>query len=164
MIIRPETIEDIEAIFSLTTEAFKSKSFSDGSESGIIDKLRSDGDLKLSLVAVDQSEVVGHAAFSPVTIENVDDNWFGLGPISVLPNRQRTGIGTRLINEGFRLLKKQKAKGIVLVGDPDYYGKFGFAGDGRLTYGELPTRLVQWVSITGDMPNGELKYCRAFGA
>ena len=162
MIIRPETTEDTEAIFSLTTEAFKSKSYSDGSESVIIKKLRSDGDLKLSLVTVDQSEIVGHVAFSPVTINNVNDHWFGLGPISVLPELQRIGIGTRLINEGIRLLKEQEAKGIVLIGDPDYYSKFGFAGDGSITYGELPTRLVQWISITGDIPHGELKYCQAF--
>jgi len=163
MVIRPETTKDIEAIFSLTTEAFKSMPISDGSEPQIINDLRSDGDLVLSLVAIDQTITVGHVAFSPVTINDVDDKWFGLGPISVLPQLQRTGIGTQLINEGFRRLKEQGANGIALVGDPDYYGRFGFVGDGKLTYGDLPTRLVQWFSIRGNVPRGELNYCHAFG-
>ncbi|MDC0434776.1 N-acetyltransferase [bacterium] len=161
MIVRKETSQDVESIFNLTTEAFKPMSYSDGSEPKIINDLRNDGDLILSLVAVDHKEVIGHVAFSPITVNNIGDNWYGLGPISVLPQRQRSGIGTRLINEGFRRLTELGANGIALIGDPNYYGRFGFTGDGRLTYGDLPTNLVQWVSIKGDVPNGELKYCRA---
>lgn len=162
MIIRQETSEDIESIFNLTTEAFEPMSYSDGSEPKIINDLRSNGDLALSLVAVDQGKVVGHVAFSPITINSVEDDWFGLGPISVLPERQRSGVGTQLINDGFRRLKQLGANGVALIGDPNYYGRFGFTGDGKLTYGDLPTSLVQWVAIKGDAPHGELKYCRAF--
>ena len=162
MIIRQETSEDIEPIFNLTTEAFEPMFYSDGSEPKIINDLRSNGDLTLSLVAVDQGKVVGHVAFSPVTINNVDDDWYGLGPISVLPQQQRSGVGTQLIDDGFQRLKELGANGVALIGDPDYYGRFGFTGDGKLTYGDLPARLVQWVAIKGDAPRGELKYCRAF--
>lgn len=162
MIVRRETAEDIEAIFNLTTQAFKTMPYSDGSEPRIIDDLRKNGDLALSLVAIDQSEVIGHIAFSRVVVNNVDDDWYGLGPLSVLPQRQRTGVGTQLINDGFRRLKERGANGIALIGDPEYYRRFGFKGDGRLTYGDLPADLVQWVSIKGNVPCGELKYCRAF--
>ena len=162
MIIRQETSEDIEAIFNLTTEAFEPMPYSDGSEPKIINDLRSNGDLTLSLVAVDLGKVVGHVAFSPVTINNVNDDWYGLGPISVLPQQQRSGVGTQLIDDGFRRLKELGANGVALIGDPDYYGRFGFTGDGKLTYGNLPTKLVQWVAIKGSAPRGELKYCRAF--
>ncbi|MFK7861724.1 MAG: GNAT family N-acetyltransferase [Granulosicoccus sp.] len=162
MIIRRETVEDIEAIFRLTTEAFSPVSFSDGSEPQIIDALRSDGELTLSLVAVDHSHIVGHIAFSPVRINGVDDSWFGLGPLSVLPELQKKGIGTLLINEGCRQLEERGANGIVLIGNPDYYGKFGFTGGGKISYRDVPVRLVQWLSFKSDMPEGEIQYCRGF--
>ena len=87
VLIRPERPDDVDAIDRLTVDAFEPQSFSDGSEAPIIRSLRASGDLTLSLVAEDEGDVVGHVAFSPVTIDGSHDGWFGLGPISVRIDR-----------------------------------------------------------------------------
>jgi putative acetyltransferase len=132
--------------------------FSDGSEPDCINQLRNDGDLTLSLVAQVNKEIVGHVAFSPVTLNNVSDSWFGLGPISVHPEHQRSRIGSALINDGLRQLKDRNAKGCVLIGDPNYYSRFGFVSDGELTYHDLPTQYVQWLGFNGNVASGKLLY------
>lgn len=83
MKIRDETLSDQAAIFALTTAAFAPMPYSDGSEPAIIDGLRNDGDLALSLVATEAGIIVGHITFSPVSIDGVDNHWFGIGPVSV---------------------------------------------------------------------------------
>ena len=83
--IRPETDADHAQIAVVTNAAFVEVEHSDGSEVQIVDKLRQDGDLALSLVAEDGERIVGHVAVSPVTISDGSEDWYGLGPISVLP-------------------------------------------------------------------------------
>ncbi|MCP4073744.1 MAG: N-acetyltransferase [Hyphomicrobiales bacterium] len=162
MQIRDEQPADKQAIFRLTTAAFESMAYSDGSEPVIIDALRENGDLTLSLVAVDGGEVVGHIAFSPVTINGVTDRWFGLGPVSVEPEKQNGGIGSKLVRQGLDWLKSHGANGCVLVGDPNYYGRFGFMSDGNLAYGDVPGKFVQWLSFDGKPPAGVIKFSPAF--
>jgi putative acetyltransferase len=94
MEIRPETPQDIFAIRELTEAAFAPMPYSDGSEAQIIDRLREEGNLTLSLVTLDQDQVLAHIAFSPVTIDRTQGNWCGLGPVSVAPSWQKQGIGT----------------------------------------------------------------------
>ncbi len=132
--------------------------FSEGNEAECIEKLRSDGDLTLSLVAISDAEPVGHVAFSPVFFDDCFAGWYGLGPVSVWPQSQRTGIGSALINEGIARLKQMSASGCVLIGDPAYYSRFGFVGDGRLSYRNLPPRIVQWLAFDGTKPSGVLRY------
>lgn len=158
MEIRPERPEDWEAIHGLTKAAFAPMSYSQGDEAECIDKLRRDGDMSLSLVAIEGPEVVGHIAFSPVFLNEVVDGWFGLGPISVRPHLQRSGIGTALIKHGLAELKRKGALGCVLIGDPAYYGRFGFVGDGRLSYRDLPNEVVQWVAFGEATPMGVLRF------
>lgn len=163
MLVRPERAEDLDVIHRITEEAFRSMKFSDGSEPAIIDRLRADGDLTLSLVAESDEEVVGHVAFSPVRIgDSSDDGWFGLGPVAVAPRRQRTGIGTKMITEGLRMLEERGARGVALIGSAEYYRRFGFIGDGRLEYGGLPDQLVQWLAFRSPPPGGELRFSKAF--
>ena len=164
MVIRPERESDIRAIRSITDLAFRPMAFSDGSEPAIIDRLRERGDLILSLVAEIDGAVVGHVAFSPASIgDSVGDGWYGLGPVAVEPSRQRTGIGTRLIEEGLRLLRTRGARGVVLIGSADYYPRFGFVVDGRLRYENLPGELVQWLAFgSSPPPPGEIRFSRAF--
>ncbi len=164
MQIRPETPADIAAIFALTKEAFDPMPYSDGSEVAIIDRLRKDGDLTLSLVAEMAGKIVGHVAFSPVTIGKSAGRWFGLGPIAVSPDHQRTGIGSALIKIGHEMLTVQNATGCVLVGDPNYYSQHGYAAEGRISYQNLDTQFVQWISFTEAEPNGEINYSPAFTA
>ena len=81
---------------------------------------------------------MGHVALSPVTI-NGQGNWLGLGPIAVIPERQKQGFCTALIKRALAELNQIIAGGCVLVGNPDYYSRFGFISDGALTYFDTPT-------------------------
>ena len=127
MIIRRETAADIAAIGEVTIAAFDTLAISNHTEQFIIRALRAADVLTLSLVAEVDGRVVGHVAFSPVTISDGTQNWYGLGPVSVLPEHQRQGIGTALIREGLSMLKGLGAQGCCLVGDPAYYSRFGFS-------------------------------------
>lgn len=160
--IRPERAGDEQAIFDLTATAFEPKAYSDGTEALIINDLRKDGDLTISLVAIKGGEVVGHVAFSPVAISEGNKDWYGLGPVAVRLNLQRTGIGSKIINLGLSILKSKGASGCALIGDPDYYERFGFKSDGKLHYEGLPDKLVQWLSFGDENPEGDLKFCAAF--
>lgn len=100
MLIRPEAPQDTNAIEKITIAAFDGKTYSDQTEHLIINRLRETGALSLSLVADMNGEVVGHVAFSIVTINGEDKDWYGIGPISVLPELQKKGIGSKLIKEG----------------------------------------------------------------
>lgn len=162
--IRPETPLDADAIRSLTTAAFENAEHSDGNEAAIVDALRSADALSVSLVATMDGEVVGHVAFSPVTIEGSDIGWFGLGPVSVLPDRQGKGIGADLIKRGLERLRAIEAKGCVLLGDPDYYRRFGFKADQALELAGVPTEYFMSMSLVGSMPRGAVRYHAAFDA
>jgi putative acetyltransferase len=166
--IRPETAADAPAIRSLTEAAFKGAEHSSGTEGAIVDALRQADALTLSLVAEKDGAIVGHVAFSPVSIagedESEDGGWFGLGPVSVAPERQRGGVGTALIEEGLRLLKGRGAKGCVVLGDPAYYARFGFTSDHALRYGDVPPQYFQSIVFAGPAPSGEVTYHSAFDA
>ena len=126
MKIRPETPQDINEIEQITIAAFDGKPYSDQTEHLIINRLREAGAMSLSLVAEMDGKVVGHVAFSLVTINGKDLGWYGIGPVSVLPELQKQGIGSKLIREGLSLIREKGAKGCVLEGDPGYYQRFGF--------------------------------------
>lgn len=161
--IRPEETADIPAIFKLTEAAFRGMPHSDGDEQHIVDGLRSDGDLALSLVAEDADRVVGHIAFSPVTISDGAMDWYGLGPVSVWPDLHGQGIGSALIRRGLADLRALGARGVVLLGSPDFYARFGFAHDPALTYPGPPPEYFQMLAFQGDAPRGDVTYAPAFG-
>ncbi len=98
--IRNETNSDVGAITEVTVAAFKTLEISNNTEQFIIMALRATEALTVSLVAELDGRVIGHVAFSPVTISDGTPNWYGLGPVSVLPAYHRQGIGTALIQEG----------------------------------------------------------------
>lgn len=162
VLIRTEQPDDIDDIFNVTRHAFAGKTYSSGTEQLIVTQLREDGDLTLSLVAVKDKKIVGHIAFSPVTIQGEHFNWFGLGPVSVFPPMQRKGIGTTLINAGLRKMQAIGACGIALIGNPDYYSRFGFTSNNQLSYGETPLAFVQYLTWKDTAPAGELVFCQAF--
>jgi putative acetyltransferase len=93
-------------------------------------------------VAVVGKKVVGHIALSPVTISDGSPGWYGLDPISVLPELQRQGIGKSLIREGLSALKSLSAKGCVLAGDPCYYERLGFRSLPNLVIDGVPQENV----------------------
>ncbi len=161
--IRPEAPGDQGAIHEVTEQAFRPMPFSDGSEPRIIDQLRDDGDLTLSLVAEDTMQIVGHIAFSPVTITDAATGWYGLGPVAVRPELQRQDIGGRLIRRGIADMRERGASGIILIGSTDYYPHFGFKHEPQLTYAGGPAEYFQCLLLEGKLPKGEVKYAPAFG-
>ena len=161
--IRPEAQGDEATIHGLTKAAFADMPFSDGDEHHLVDRLRKDGDLTLSLVAEDANGIVGHIAFSPVTISDGTQGWFGLGPVSVWPEIHRKGIGGALIKRGIADMRAAGARGIVLLGSTDYYPRFGFVHEPQLTYPPAPAEYFQCLLLDGKMPSGEVTYAPAFG-
>jgi len=164
MKIRDEGPIDIDVIRAVTREAFKLVEHSDQNESEIVEALRNSGALSISLVAVEGAEIVGHVAFSPVSIEGVDKGWFGLGPVSVRPDMQQNGIGTALIEEGLQRLLAMSAKGCVVLGDPSYYSRFGFEADSGLFLDGVPPEYFMRRVFDGDAPQGRVAYHEGFDA
>jgi len=109
IVIRDETESDAAVITQVTVAAFETMEISNHTEQFIIEALRSARALTLSLVAEVDGRVVGHIAFSPVAISDGTKNWYGLGPVSVLPEYQRRGIGKALIQEGLSRLRKLRS-------------------------------------------------------
>jgi putative acetyltransferase len=162
--IRSETDKDINTITEVTVEAFKTLDVSNQTEQYIIDALRTANALTLSLVAEVDGRVVGHIAFSPVTISDGTMNWYGLGPVSVLPKYQKRGIGKALIEEGLSRLKDLGANGCCLVGHPEYYKKFGFENVSGLVLEGVPPEVFFALSFDGHYPQGNVTFHEGFKA
>ena len=162
MIIRSEAVSDIDAITEVTIAAFRTLAISRHTEQFIIHSLRAAGALTISLVAEMDGRVVGHVAFSPVTISDGSAGWYGLGPVSVLPEYQKQGIGKSLINKGLSMLKELDGKGCALVGDPNYYKRFGFRNIPDLVYEGIPQEFFLALPFTGDIPRGVVVFHEGF--
>jgi putative acetyltransferase len=130
--IRSERPEDHAAIRAVTVAAFSGSPYGHNGEADIVEALRADGVLSVSLVADAAGEVVGHAAFSPVRITTAEGDWYGLGPIS------------------------------VVLGDPGYYGRFGFQSDPAIRYGSEVSPYLQRLALRGSAPSGEVRYHSSF--
>jgi putative acetyltransferase len=164
MILRKETVADIEAITEVTIAAFRNHPISNHTEQFIIKALRDADALTISLVAEIDGRVVGHIAFSPVIISDGTRDWYGLGPVSVLPECQKQGIGKSLINEGLSLLKVMGAKGCALVGDPNYYKRFGFKNYPQLIHDGVPQEVFLALPFNEIVPQGTIVFHEGFSA
>jgi putative acetyltransferase len=162
--IRNETNADVKSIAEVTLEAFKSLEQSNHTEQFIIAELRRNKALTLSLVAEAEGRVIGHIAFSPLGISDGTLGWYGLGPVSVLPEFQRQGIGKALIREGLERLKAMQAKGCCLVGHPGYYPQFGFLNTRQLHLEGVPAEVFFALSFDGHVPEGSVMFHEAFTA
>ncbi len=163
-LIRDETKDDAVLITEVTIAAFESLEISNHTEQFIIDALRSAGVLTLSLVAEVDGRVVGHIAFSPITISGGVKNWYGLGPLSVLPMYQRMGIGKALVQEGLSRLKGLDAQGCCLVGHPQYYKKFGFKNVAGLVLEGVPPEVFFALAFDDRYPQGNVTFHAGFRA
>ncbi len=164
IIIRSETDADVSAIAEVTVAAFKTLEISNHTEQFIIAALRAAKALTISLVAEVDGRVIGHIAFSPVITSDGTRNWYGLGPVSVLPEFQRRGIGKALIQEGLLRLKDMNAQGCCLVGHPDYYRKFGFKNAPGLKLEGVPPEVFFALSFDGHTPQGAVSFHDGFKA
>lgn len=164
LLIRDERDTDARVIHEVITDAFEGHPHSDGQEADIVGRLRVTGDLSVSLVALEDQKLVGFVAFSPVTIDGQDFGWYGLGPVAVLSQRQQSGVGSKLIDEGLKRLIGLGAKGCVVLGDPLYYKRFGFQRYDALRYPGPPAEYFQARSFTDNVPRGIVAYSPAFQA
>lgn len=162
--LRPEQPGDAQAIDDLVAEAFRAAPHTSGTEQFIVRELRRAGALTVSLVAVLGEDVVGHVAVSPVTASDGSSGWAGLGPVSVLPRLQGRGIGLRLVREALQLLEQQGAASCVVLGEPAYYGRFGFRVDPLLVLEGVPPAYFQSLRFRGPAAQGEVHYHPAFSA
>jgi putative acetyltransferase len=164
IIIRNETESDINAISEITKVAFETLAISNHTEQFVIKGLREANALVISLVAEADNKVVGHIAFSPVSISDGSRDWYGLGPVSVLPELQRQGIGKALIHTGLSSLKALGAKGCVLAGDPGYYERFGFRSLLDLAVEGVPQQYFLALPFNESKASGTVVFHKAFNA
>lgn len=160
MLIRLETPADVAAIGPLVTAAMRTLPQASGTEAAIVSALRKAGALTLSLVAVDGGTVLGHLAASPARIGEAE-GWALIGPLAVLPDRHRQGIGSALMRDALLRLRTAH-RGAALVGDPDYYRRFGFRNFPGVEVSGIPARYVQALPFDGAAPQGEIIHHPAF--
>ena len=160
--IRPERPADAIDIRHVTEQAFAGRSYSSGTEHHIVDALRESGALAISLVAEHDGRVVGHVAFSPANPADGTPGWYTLGPVSVFPDVQRQGIGRALISAGIDGLREQRASGCIVVGDTNYYSRFGFVpSPDHSPIGELKQHFMT-LSFTSHVPAGVIHFHPVF--
>lgn len=162
--IRGETSGDAESIEAVTAAAFLDARHTSHTEQDIVNALRKAGKLAVSLVAEANGIVIGHVAISPVSISDGASGWFGLGPVSVLPQRRRRGIGSQLVRDALGLLRARGASGCVVLGEPAYYRRFGFRTDPNLVLPGVLPEYFQVISFDSSKPRGIVAYHGAFNA
>lgn len=117
--IRPAEPSDHSAIRAVLLAAFP-----DATEADLVERLRADGFAEIELVAEDADQIIGHILFSPM---EAPLRALGLAPVSVVPARQRCGVGSKLIERGHELARAKGWQAIFLVGEPEYYRRFGYS-------------------------------------
>ena len=129
MIIREERQGDAERIRRVNLAAFET-----GTEADLVDALRRRATPLVSLVAEDDADIIGHILFSPVTVTSAPGLiLMGLAPMAVVPGRQRQGVGSTLVREGLERCRQLNVAGVVVLGHPEYYPRFGFVPSVRLS-------------------------------
>jgi putative acetyltransferase len=164
MWIRTETQADHAAIDKVIAAAFADQPGSGRAEQQIVAALRRENVLSLSLVADIDGRIAGQVAFSPVRLGDGSERWYGLGPLSVMPGDQRNGVGSALIRAGLSELAERGALGCVVLGEPEYYERFGFRHQPGLRFGEVPPRFFQALAFGDAVATGEVKYHASFTA
>ena len=161
--LREEQAGDFAPIHELTFRAFSGDPGYRVVEHKVVDILREDGDLVLSLVAVDDADnIVGHVAFSSAILSTGEQGWFALGPISVDPDRQGQGIGRALVVGGCARMRERGAKGIVLLGSLKLYSRFGFVSGTPLTIEGPHASYFQILPFVESIPDAQASFAPAF--
>jgi putative acetyltransferase len=157
--ICPETAEDRAAISAVHDNAFGGTA-----EAELVDALRRHGDLLISLVARADT-LIGHIAFSRLELPESPVRACALAPLAVVVEQQRQGIGAALVREGLRRLASSGEELVLVLGDPAYYGRFGFTAEsaaGLQTPYDGPYLQALALSDNGRHAGGPVRYARAF--
>jgi putative acetyltransferase len=166
MTIRPEMDSDIALIYEINLLAFRQRP-----EADLVNELRKNRKLIVSLVTEREGRIVGHIAFSRVSADNAPEVFIaGLAPMAVLPELQGKGIGSMLVREGIEACRKMKVEGIVVLGHPDFYLRFGFQPASRFGFRcvyDAPDEAFMALELQDDMLSrsaGLIRYAPEFGA
>jgi predicted N-acetyltransferase YhbS len=160
--VRNERPGDVEIIRHLTELAFRGRPYSCKREHLLIDDLRAANALTVSLVASADLTIIGHVALSPVSLSGASGPWFGLGPISVLPEWQGKGIGSALMKEALARLTQHQAAGCILVGNPRFYKRFGFVHDPSIVAEGEPPEYTMIFRLSENSDHGIARFHDAF--
>lgn len=162
MLIRQELQRDLPDIARIVERAFRDHPYSMGTEARIISQLRASGALTVSLVVEIDNRTCGHIAASPVQVDGRNVNWFGIGPVAVEPTQQGMGCGSALIRGCIATLGQRGAGGCVVLGEPAFYGRFGFKPTAGLTYPGPPADHFMALPLGSPVPQGLVTYHAAF--
>ena len=164
MLIRTEAPADLLAIDALLKAVFPTDA-----EANLVMALRENGRLTLSLVACrEEGEVIGHAMFSPVTLNGEDFSWQGLAPLAVKAQYQNQGIGAELVREGLICLAEFGYPACFVLGNPAYYHRFGFTAASALGFAcqwEVPEGAFQSLALADNEfqgRQGNIEYSAEF--
>lgn len=160
--IRAERDGDRGAIHDVICTAFAGMPYADGDEAGLVDTLRAEGALSVSLVAEVNGRIVGQIAFSPAQASDGSQGWYALGPVSVVPAHQRSGIGSTLVRAGLKVIRESGAVGCILTGNPAYYVRFGFAVSSSNAPDGEPVEFFMVKVFSGQQPKGPIYFHKAF--
>ncbi|KAF2512776.1 N-acetyltransferase [Flavobacterium zhairuonense] len=170
--IRQERKDDFESVFRLIEKAFEKEEYSDHKEQFLVERLRESEAFipELSIVAETENKIVGHILFTKLQIKNESQTFhsLALAPVSVLPEFQGKGIGSKLILHGHEVAKKLGYKSVILLGHEDYYPRFGYELCEKYNIKmpfEVPAENCMVISLTKDglsNVSGEVVYPSAF--
>ena len=164
LLIRHETPADILGVRAVNLAAFET-----GAEAALVDALRENGKYTLSLVACIEGEVVGHILFTDIDLEpgGAEARILGLAPMAVLPDRQGRGIGSALVRRGLEDCLELGYRGIVVLGHPAFYPRFGFtpaSQHGITCIYDAPDEAFMALALgDADLPKGRALYQPEFG-
>jgi putative acetyltransferase len=166
-IVRCEHTEDTQE--RSTVRSINEAAFGRPDEADLVDSLRAEGAVLLSLVAEVEQRIVGHILFSRMWIETSSGpvSAAALAPMAVLPNHQRRGIGERLIRRGLDLLRSRDEEIVIVLGHPDYYPRFGFSSESaRSLESPFPPEAFMALELRPhalEGLRGKVRYPAAFG-
>jgi putative acetyltransferase len=161
MSIRTATARDRDAIRLVEEHAFGQKA-----EAGLVDALVASGDAVIELVAEEEGQVVGHILFSRLYVAQGNRKFpaVALAPLAVEPSFHRSGIGGALIREAHVRLKQAGEKLSIVLGEPAYYGRFGYAHERAKKFeSDYQCEALQAVAWAEAPESGKLVYASAFG-
>ncbi len=158
ILIRPESTEDHTAIFDITQRAFEPMPYAGGDEQLLPGRFRDANVLALSLVAEWDGAVVGQVTLTPAFADDGSTGWYAIGPISVEPTIKHQGVGSLLIHAAIAWMREQDAAGCVLVGNPHYYGRFGFRVFPALAPVGEPAEFYQILPLDGREPQIAVRF------
>jgi putative acetyltransferase len=163
--VRFETADDYEGVRRVNESAFGRVD-----EAELVDALRPCANPQVSLVAVSESQIVGHIFFSPVSVQSEEGSFtaLGLAPMAVLPEYQRRGIGSGLIREGLKACRNLGHDLVFVIGHPKYYPRFGFKPARQLGFSceyHVPDEVFMVVELNpgaGNERSGMVRYLPQF--